>query len=395
MLTIPTRWQMLLVLFLARTSMAYQFQTVPSAGPYLIDSLALGFTQLGTLIGLYMLPGIVLALPGGLLARWLGAERMALSGLALMVVGGTMMGADSVLPVFAGRVVSGLGAVFVNVLMTKMVTDWFADQDIVPAMAVFVASWPLGLALGLMTFPPLAALYGVPVVMYVAAAVVAIALVLVATVYRPRPGVPLERKGHLELNLSRHEWVLISLAGLIWGSFNAAYVILISFLPDQFVLRGYSLIEAAWAVSLLAWVVIVSVPLAGYIAERVQRPNLLMLGGFTVTAAATALLPIVGVPALPFAVILVASGVPAGLIMALPAQAVRAQNRSVGMGVFYTWHFAAMAILPSLAGSARDAASSAAAPIFFAAAMIALAAIALLGFRLVQRRATALVRQSG
>ena len=178
MLTIPTRWQMLLVLFLARTSMAYQFQTVPSAGPYLIDNLALGFTQLGTLIGLYMLPGIVLALPGGLLARWLGAERMVLSGLALMTVGGILMGADSVLLVFAGRVVSGLGAVFVNVLMTKMVTDWFADRDIVPAMAVFVASWPLGLALGLMTFPPLAALYGVPVVMYVAAAVVAICLVL-------------------------------------------------------------------------------------------------------------------------------------------------------------------------------------------------------------------------
>src|SRR6187397_2438240 len=85
MFNVPTRWRMLLVLFLARTSMAYQFQTVPSAGPSLIDTLGLGFTQLGTLIGLYMLPGIVLALPGGLLARWLGSERMVLSGLALMV----------------------------------------------------------------------------------------------------------------------------------------------------------------------------------------------------------------------------------------------------------------------------------------------------------------------
>lgn len=389
MITIPTRWQMLLVLFLARTSMAYQFQTVPSAGPFLIDNLALGFTQLGTLIGLYMLPGIVLALPGGLLARWLGAERMVLSGLALMVVGGILMGADSVLLVFAGRVVSGLGAVFVNVLMTKMVTDWFADQDIVPAMAVFVASWPLGLALGLMTFPPLATLYGVAVVMYVAAAVVAITLVLVATVYQPPSGVPLERMGHLQLDLSRHEWILISLAGLIWGSFNAAYVILVSFLPDQFVLRGYSPLEAGATVSLLAWVIIVAVPLAGYIAERVQRPNLLMLGGFATTAAAAAVLPLVGAPVVPFALILITIGVPAGLIMSLPAQSVRAQNRSTGMGVFYTWHFAAMAILPSLAGSARDMADSAAAPILFAAATMVLSGVALIGFRVVQRRAVA------
>jgi cyanate permease len=389
MFNVPTRWRMLLVLFLARTSMAYQFQTVPSAGPQLIDSLGLGFTQLGTLIGLYMLPGIVLALPGGLLARWLGAERMVLSGLALMVVGGLMMAADSVPLVFAGRVLSGLGAVFVNVLMTKMVTDWFADQDIVPAMAVFVSSWPLGLALGLLTFPPLAAQHGFTVVMYLAAASVAVCLVLVAAVYYPRPGIPLERKGHFQLDLSRREWILISLAGLIWGSFNAAYVILVSFLPDQFALHGYTLAEASLTVSLLAWIVIAAVPLAGYVAERLQRPNLLMIGGFVMTAGATALLPVVWVPAIPFIVILIVIGVPAGLIMALTAEALRPENRSVGMGVFYTWHFACMAILPALAGSARDLADSAAAPILFAAAVMVLAPIALGAFRLVQRRVAA------
>jgi MFS family permease len=386
MLTVPTRWRMLLVLFLARTSMAYQFQTVPSAGPSLIDSLGIGFTQLGTLIGLYMLPGIVLALPGGLLARRLGSERMVLSGLALMVVGGFTMAADSALLVFAGRVLSGLGAVFVNVLMTKMVTDWFADRDIVPAMAVFVASWPLGLALGLLTFPPLAARHGVSPVMIVAAAVVAVCLVLVAAVYRAPNGVPLERKGHFQIDLTRREWTLISLAGFIWGSFNAAYVILVSFLPDQFAVSGYTTVEASRTVSLLAWVIIVAVPLAGTIAERLRRPNLMMLGGFLVSAAATALLPVVAIPAVPYAVILIVIGAPAGLIMALTAEAVRPENRSIGMGVFYTWHFACMAILPSLAGSARDMTSSAAAPILFAAAVMVATTLALLGFRLAQRR---------
>jgi hypothetical protein len=55
------------------------------------------------------------------------------------------------------------------------------------------------------------------------------------------------------------------------------------------------------------------------------------------------------------------------------------------MGVFYTWHFAAMTTLPALAGSARDIAHSAAAPILFAAATMLLAAGALIGFRVVQR----------
>src|SRR5262245_36193754 len=114
---VPDRWRMLFVLFLARTAMAYQFQTVPSDGPFLMDGLGLSFAELGTLIGLYMLPGIVIALPSGMLAQRLGSERVVLSGLVLMVIGGAMMGAHSVALVFAGRLISGLGAVFVNVLM--------------------------------------------------------------------------------------------------------------------------------------------------------------------------------------------------------------------------------------------------------------------------------------
>ena len=382
---VPTRWVMLFVLFLARTAMAYQFQTVPSAGPFLIGNLGIDFTQLGTLIGLYMLPGIVIALPSGMLARAFGAERMVLIGLALMAAGGALTGADAIPFAFAGRLISGLGAVFVNVLMTKMVTDWFADRDIVPAMAVFVASWPLGLALGLISFPPLAAYGGASSVMYAAAAVAAICLALVALIYRAPPNAPVER-GDIQLDLSRREWLLISLAGLIWGSFNAGYVIFVSFLPDLFALRGYSLVAAGRMVSLLAWVVIGSVPLAGYIAQLVQRPNLLMLGGFALVAAGAIALPIVAAPAVPFTLILVAIGAPAGLIMALPAQALRPENRSAGMGVFYTWHFASMATLPALAGSARDIANSAAAPILFAAATMLLAGVAFIGFRVVQRR---------
>jgi cyanate permease len=385
MLNVPTRWRMLFVLFIARTAMAYQFQTVPSAGPFLISELGITFGQLGTLIGLYMLPGIAIAVPSGMLARALGAHRTVLIGIALMAVGGALMSVDSVLLAFVGRLISGLGAVFVNVLMTKMVTDWFADRDIVPAMAVFVASWPLGLALGLISFPPLAAHGGSPSVMGAAAAIVAVSFALVALIYRAPPDAPVER-GDLKLDLSRREWLLISLAGLVWGSFNAGYVIFVSFLPDLFTSRGYSLIEAGRTVSSLAFVVIASVPLAGYLAQLLQRPNLLMVGGFTLVAAAGAALPAVATPSVPFMVVLIVIGIPAGLIMSLPAQALRPQNRSTGMGVFYTWHFAAMAVLPALAGSARDISRSAAAPVLFAAATMLLAALALIAFRLVQHR---------
>ena len=61
------RWFILAVLFLARTAMGFQFQSIASVSPFLIDELAIDYAMLGTLIGLYMLPGILFALPGGVL----------------------------------------------------------------------------------------------------------------------------------------------------------------------------------------------------------------------------------------------------------------------------------------------------------------------------------------
>src|SRR5215475_9511501 len=110
------RWLMLAVLFLARTAMALQFQTVASASPFLIDALAIDFASLGALIGLFMLPGVVIALPGGMLGQRFGAKRVLLAGLVLMAVGGVMMGLSSSFAMTAaGRIVSGTGAVFVTV----------------------------------------------------------------------------------------------------------------------------------------------------------------------------------------------------------------------------------------------------------------------------------------
>jgi MFS family permease len=134
---------MLSVLFVARTVIVYQFQTIASVGSFLLDALAIDFAQHGTLISLYILPGIMFALQGGMLGQRFGAKRVVLIGLALMSAGGLLTGTNAFPLVAGGRVVRGVGAVLVNVLMTKMVMDWFAGRQTVLPMAVFVSSWPL------------------------------------------------------------------------------------------------------------------------------------------------------------------------------------------------------------------------------------------------------------
>ena len=47
------------------------------------------------------------------------------------------------------RFTSGIGAVILNVLMTKMVTDLFAGRERLLAMSVLINSWPIGIGISL------------------------------------------------------------------------------------------------------------------------------------------------------------------------------------------------------------------------------------------------------
>src|SRR5215470_5939077 len=151
------RWLVLAVLTFARTAMGFQFQSAAAVAPFLLDQLQMSYAALGTLIGLYLLPGVAVALPGGVLAQRYGDKRIACIGLAAMTLGGLLMGsAESLAPLSAGRAIAGTGAVLLNVLVTKMVTDWFQGREIVSALGILITSWPLGIAIALLVLPAFA-----------------------------------------------------------------------------------------------------------------------------------------------------------------------------------------------------------------------------------------------
>src|SRR5499433_2268754 len=82
------RWLILAVLFMARTAMGFQFQAVAALSSFVVADLKIDYTGLGLLIGLYLLPGVAIAYPGGLLGQYFGDKRIAILGMALMVAGG-------------------------------------------------------------------------------------------------------------------------------------------------------------------------------------------------------------------------------------------------------------------------------------------------------------------
>src|SRR5579871_5979743 len=86
-----SRWLILAVLLAARAATGFQFQSVGSASHFLLHDFGFDYAQLGMLLGAYLLPGAVVALPAGVLGERLKETRLGLAGLALMILSGAAL----------------------------------------------------------------------------------------------------------------------------------------------------------------------------------------------------------------------------------------------------------------------------------------------------------------
>jgi len=155
------RWGVLALLFFVRGTMAIQFQSVAAVAPLLGAEFGASLADIGILVGLYSVPGVALALPGGAIGQRFGDKKTVLAGLVLMMAGSCIMAfSSSWSGQISGRLVAGVGSVLMGVLMTKMVADWFAGKELSTAMAIFVNSWPIGIAISLLALPPIGVAHG-------------------------------------------------------------------------------------------------------------------------------------------------------------------------------------------------------------------------------------------
>lgn len=381
-------WQILAILTLARTAMGFQFQSVAAVGPVLTSGSIVSHAELGVLIGIYLLPGALFAIPGGWLGKRFGDKRVVLAGLAMMTLGGVLLAlSDAYEIMLIGRLVSGLGAVLLNVLVTKMVTDWFAEHRIASAMGILISSWPLGIAIALLIMGPLENMVGLSLTFFVPVMLCAIAMVLIATIYANPPELvkTVAQPGEsVAGKLSAYELRGVVLSGCIWCLYNIAFILPLSFGPEYLVSQGLSLTSAGAIVSLTSWLFIPALPLGALLAERIGRPVTTMVVIFIAIAFLLWMIPFTSSHIFIFIMLGIIFAPAGGLIMALPAQILRPENRAVGMGIFFTIYYLGMGIFPALAGTIRDISGNPAAPLFLAGIAILCALLALAGFRINQ-----------
>lgn len=378
------RWVMLAIIFFTRTAMGFQFQAIPSVAPFLVVDLGLSYSEIGLLTGLFMLPGALLALPGGVLGQRFGDRAVVVAGLALMAVGGLVTAAsDSFAMAGAGRLVSGAGGILMNILLAKMVADWFAGRELATAMSVMLTSWPVGIGLAVATLGEVARLHGWPATVQVTTVFSVVALLAMLLLYRdpPRAAAASPAAPAPSFRLPFRDLKLAATIGLAWSFFNASLIVFVSFAPSFLLARGASIAEAGALVSLTIWVTIVSVPLGGWVADRVGKPDVLIVGGSLLTAVFIVFVPIAPGAGLWCVLIGFALGLAPGAIMSLLPQALRPEILATGLGYYYTAYYLGMAVAQPLAGFIRDLSGDAATPIFFAGFLMAATVHALGAFR--------------
>ena len=383
---VASRWRMLALLFACRASLGLQFQTLASTADPLVAQFGIGYTEIGTLIGLFMLPGLFLSLPAGWAGRYASDRRLLSLGLASMALGGLIAASAHGFGQLAlARVVTGAGFVFGTLYFTKMVVDWFSGRELATALGILVMSWPFGIAAGQVGHAWLALALDWRAPFIVASLCSATAAAAVAWGYRPPPGAGAAAGPQIN-RLPRDEWLLTLVAAVAWGLFNAGYVLYLSFAPKLLESQGVGATQAAAVISIASWVMILSVTLVGRIADRTGRHATVLCLCMAVAVASLLLLRHAEWSvALSLAFGLLGAA-PAGIIMALTAQSMAPQRRAFGMGVFLSFYFVLQTAAPPLAGWLFDRSGEPFVAIQLAAALFAATGACYIGFGWLSRR---------
>ncbi len=375
----PRRWGVLALLFSARTVMAMQYQAIGALSPVLTDRFGVGLAEIGFLIGLYVAPGLIFAVPGSSIGQKFGERPVVAASLGLMAVGAFAMAATDRWDVFmAGHVIAGVGGVVINILLTKMVTDWFVGAEITTALAIFINSWPFGIALALVLFPPIVAALGLNAAFWLLGGLSVAVAFAVSYAYQTAPGAAVS--GAPKSWPKGHTLRAVLAAGLCWGTFNGGLAVMFGLGTAMMVGQGAEPASAARATSLILWTLAVAAPIGGIIADRMGRGHEMIGIGVVVLAM---LSPLSLDPTWTLAAYVafgLFSGVVAGPIMGLPAQVLGPAERIAGMGLFFTVYYVVFVSAPALAGWLADTTGQIATAFWGAAVFEILALFSLIFF---------------
>jgi len=383
-----SRWWILFLLHFSVLAFALNLQMIPPLLPRLVFELGLTHTQAGLLMGLFTLPGIFLAIPGGRMADIMGPRGVALWSLALMTVGAVVM-----LPLhpgflYAGRLCSGIGGAVLVVVAPQIITRTFQGRELGLAMGIFNTAVPIGTIAAFNLLGFLAEGFGTPVVIMTAASFSFLSLVAFFLTYAQPPldqkSVTTVAAGTLK-GLGKGIW----LVSLVWVLFNISILAYFTYAIDYFTGAGLAGSTGRFLSSLPMILSIILTPAAGFAMHRYGLRWSLPLVGCGISSAAIILILDPGKTMVVVWSILLGVGIsmvpPA--VFTIAGEVVPPSRTGVGYGLLTAIFNLGIFFGIPMIGNARDLASDYRSSFFLMALIMGMgAAMSIISVRLLSRR---------
>ena len=343
-------WGTMMAVTLARIAFGYQVQTVASVAPDLIATFSVALAAIGALMGLYMLPGIVAAIPFGFLGRRFGEFWVLAGGLLLMAAGSLGSAAASgPTGIGLGRLVAGAGAVALTVMQGKVVSDRFTGDRFVLAMGLLVGAFPVGIGLAQVTQSRLARGFGWEAAFAAGAVIAVAALCLFAATWHEA-----DRNRVRTLRWpSRRECTLVVIAGLIWTAYNAGYFNFLGYMPTYLAAHGHPAWQADVVIGIATWGNMPAILLGGAFVSRFGAWRVFLFGSVLSTVSVLGM-ALADWPLVWGTLFGTLASVHAAIIVAAGTLSARPENRAVGMALFYSTYYVGGFFIPTLCGHVAD-----------------------------------------
>lgn len=281
-----SRWWILFLVHASVISFALNLQMIPPLLPRLISEAGLTHTGAGVLMGLFTLPGLFLAIPGGRAADILGGRSVTLWSLAMLTVGAFLMVPLHPGFLYTGRLCSGIGGAVLVVAAPQIIARCFRGRELGLAMGFFNTAVPLGTILAFNFLGYLGGRFGIPMVFMATASFSFLSLTAFFLTYSD-PHHENTRKTELTgaetpKGLGSGIW----LVSLVWVLFNISILAYFTYAIDHFAEGGMGITAARFMTSLPMLLSIFLTPIAGFIMHRYGLRWSLIFAGCLVSSGA-------------------------------------------------------------------------------------------------------------
>lgn len=305
-------------------------------------------------MSLFALPGIFVAVPGGIVADRFGMKKVGVVSLILMIVGTFAVGiSNDFLFMCVGRIVSGIGALTLAVVLPQLLSRWFIGKELGVGMGIFNTAMPLGTIISFNALSILGKNLGWQTPVFLTTIACTFALLMFLWLFREPPFEIKKIKSNVFEDITKLRFPMW-LVGIAWMWFNAAFISFITFASDFLVAKGYEMSFAGFLSSIIMMGSLILSPIIGYLVYRFGKEEVFIGVGGVVLASLIFFVPTSSfvVPLFILMAIFVAF-VPAP-IFSLPSKIVEPKNLGLGFGILTACSNVGVLAGPYFAGLAKD-----------------------------------------